>query len=320
MRKRPKRGAPNTERILGRPPFANQDENAHEAPPNRAAGFQPCDPSKGTANDEVRHKEAAVTRPQFGSRDYWAAVNAGQISWDEAERDSAGTNHSSDLKQREAADPVRRHSRRAGRCEGTWWQRTNRHECRRILLAAQRYELVNRQPGRRVGPLGSVAIEILQLFAALISYKTGRLEPSIDTVMQRLRRSRDAVVRGLAALRRHGFLDWLRRYEPTGEAGRGPQVRQISNAYRLYLPPAAEALLGNYFKRSPVPSDAQQAAEDRTAELLAHVGGQGQLALLSVQDERLSGVLDRIGELIKQRESAGRSEYRSSYINAAAKT
>ena len=62
--------------------------------------------------------------------------------------------------------------------------------------------------------------------------------------MARTKRSKDAVVRALAALRRHGFVDWLRRYIPTGNLGAGPQVQQTSNAYRLALPPAAERLLG----------------------------------------------------------------------------
>ena len=60
--------------------------------------------------------------------------------------------------------PVRRHSSAAGRCEGVFWRRTNRQEVRTILLAAKRYELAQRQPGERSGPLGSVAIEVLMPF------------------------------------------------------------------------------------------------------------------------------------------------------------
>jgi hypothetical protein len=62
--------------------------------------------------------------------------------------------------------------------------------------------------------------------------------------MRKLRRSKDAVVRALQALRAHGFLDWLRRYVPTGQEGRGPQVKQTSNAYRLSMPARAMRLLG----------------------------------------------------------------------------
>ncbi len=89
-----------------------------------------------------------------------------------------------------------------------------------------------------------MAIELLELFANLVNFRTGRLDPSIETLMRYLRRSRDAIVRALKALRQHGFLDWLRRYIPTGNQGRGPQVQQTSNAYRLSLPARALRLLG----------------------------------------------------------------------------
>ncbi len=109
-----------------------------------------------------------------------------------------------------------------------------------ILKAAEIYnEAGLREKGERSGPLGSVALDVLRLFVNLIDFRTGRLEPSITTIMDRLGRSRDTIVRALKNLRAHGFIDWLRRYEPTGNEGRGPQVQQTSNAYRLSLPEKA---------------------------------------------------------------------------------
>ena len=64
-----------------------------------------------------------------------------------------------------------------------------------------------RQAGRRRGPLGHVGLEVLELLANLVSYRSGRLEPAITYLMGKLKRSKDAVVRALAALREHGFLD-----------------------------------------------------------------------------------------------------------------
>ncbi|MBY5441862.1 hypothetical protein [Rhizobium leguminosarum] len=127
-----------------------------------------------------------------------------------------------------------------GRHEGHFWQRTKREDVRRIVLAARRFELVTRQPGARSGALGFVALEVLDFLANLVDWKTGRLDPSLDYIMGRLKRSRDAIVRALSALRAHGFLGWIRRYVPTGNEGRGPQVRQTSNAYRLFCAISAE--------------------------------------------------------------------------------
>lgn len=165
-----------------------------------------------------------------------------------------GTAFAGALNGRRARAPVRRHSYALGQCEGVFWKATNRQEVQCILLAAKRYELALRRKGERCGPLGSVAIEVLDLFANLVDFRTGRLELSIDALMRRLKRSRDAIVRALKNLRRHGFLDWLRRYTPTGNEGRGPQVRQATNAYRLSLPERARRLLGWRGRPFPTPA------------------------------------------------------------------
>ncbi|MEX0409793.1 helix-turn-helix domain-containing protein [Aquibium sp. LZ166] len=209
-------------------------------------------------------------------------------------------------------EPVRRHSRLAGR-EGVFWRRTDRQSMRQVVLAAKRYELAGRAAGQRNGPLGSVAIEILELFANLVDFRTGRLEPSIETLMRYLKRSRDAIVRALAALRAHGFVDWLRRYVPTGNEGRGPQVQQTSNAYRLFLPPRAARLLGRMGLPVPVPDDHSHAQEQRAAEIEVYAASlsMAELPLFRVEDEDLAASLARLGAALdarKQRESVRQTE------------
>ena len=167
--------------------------------------------------------------------------------------------------------PVRRHSHIRGRSEGRIWRPTTRKDVQAILKAAEIYnEAGLREKGERSGPLGSVALDVLRLFVNLIDFRTGRLEPSITTIMDRLGRSRDTIVRALKNLRAHGFIDWLRRYEPTGSEGRGPQVQQASNAYRLSLPEKARQFLGRFGKAPPLPDDHSAAQEARAAELDAY--------------------------------------------------
>ena len=134
-----------------------------------------------------------------------------------------------------ASVKVRRSSHRRGSYEGQFWQPTTKRDCRQILLAAKRFDRLGRRKGERNGPLGHVALEVLELFGNLVGFKTGQLDPSLKTMMRLLGRSKDAVVRALKALRRFGFLEWIRRYEPTGNET-GPQIRQFSNAYRMALP------------------------------------------------------------------------------------
>ena len=214
--------------------------------------------------------------------------------------------------------PVRRHSYRCGQCETRFWKRTNRQEVRRILLAAKRYELILRRRGRRCGPLGSVAIEVLEYFANLVDFRTGRLEPSLDTLMRRLKRSRDAIVRALRNLHTHGFLDWLRRYTPTGNEGPGPQVRQASNAYRLHLPERAKEILGWRGLPPPLPEDCEHAREVRAAELEQHgkfLSREGP-DLSGIEDEGLRQSLALLGKNVR-RESARRAESELNIIKPA---
>jgi hypothetical protein len=212
---------------------------------------------------------------------------------------------------RRARDPVRRGSRLVGTCEGAFWLPVARPEVRRVVLAAKRYELAGRQAGRRRGPLGHVGLEVLELLANLVSYRSGRLEPSILYLMDKLRRSKDAVVRALAALREHGFLDWLRRHEKVEvlEDAPGPRVRQVSNAYRLSLPARAAQLLGHWLSASPgLPDDLVQEREERAAWLREHKAALplAELPLAEVEDDRLARVLGELGRAVEAKARAAR--------------
>jgi hypothetical protein len=204
--------------------------------------------------------------------------------------------------------PVRRGSRLVDTCEGRFWRRTNRQDVQRVLLAARRYELAGRVPGRRNGPLGHVAIEVLELLANVVEFRSGRLEPSYTYLTKKLKRSRDAVSRALEALRAHGFLDWMRRHKPVEPPveGPGPRVRQVTNAYRLSLPPRAARLLGSYFSAPPLPGDVVQAQADRAAWVQAEKDAlsPSELALTQVEDSLLAQALSRLGRALEARARA----------------
>ncbi len=214
--------------------------------------------------------------------------------------------------------PVRRQSRYAGRCEAVFWRSTNRQEVRQIVLAARKYDLAGKRTGERNGPLGGVAIEILDLMANLVHFRSGRLDPSLEYLMGKLKRSRDAIVRALKALRSHGFIDWLRRYVPTSNQS-GPQVQQTSNAYRMSLPRKALQLLGRLGRQAPAPDDFSHAQEVRKAVLDAHQASltPEELPLFVVEDDDLAATLARLGKAMsdrKERESAKRTESQSKFL------
>ena len=220
-----------------------------------------------------------------------------------AHADSSATDHK----------PIRRNSRRKGSCEASFWRGTTRQDVQKVVMAARQYDRANKKPGKRNGPLGGIALEILALFANLVNFKSGRLDPSLDYITDKLCRSRDAVVRALKALRDHGFLDWLRRYEPAPNEGRGPQIRQVSNAYRLSAPKRALALLGRWAGKPAAPDDDQAARADRAAIEAEHIAtlDLGSFAEFVIEDSTLGKELARLGKAIGLRESAKRTEYQS---------
>lgn len=258
-------------------------------------------------------------------REVWTRHGAGQLSDEDAGQLSACAHERRDALQgsgqaalglvfpppvARCPTPVRRHSHFKGRSEGRIWRPTNRQEVQKVLRAAKRYELAERQKGERCGPLGSVAIEVLEYFVNLVDFRTGRLEPSIETIMGKVRRSRDAIVRALKALRAHGFVDWLRRYEPTGNEGRGPQVKQASNAYRLSLPEKALRLLGRFGKAPPPPDDHgqdQKAWSELIDAYKVSLPMDEQLRF-TVDDPGLGDALAKLWKSVNQRESAKQTE------------
>lgn len=210
--------------------------------------------------------------------------------------------------KRRTYQPIRRNSRERGRCEAGFWQPFKKGQTTDFMRAAEQYELMSRQKGQRRGALGPIGLEVLRDLLRLVDYRTGRLDPAISTLQKRLKRSRDAIVRALKALKAHGFLDWIRRFEPTGERGRaGPQVKQASNAYRLSLPTVAKRLLGWLGSPPPVPDDFEhrrKAAAQAIRDMEFTASG-------------LEATFDRLYKLVMERESAKRSESSQTiYINA----
>lgn len=138
---------------------------------------------------------------------------------------------------------VHRDSKLIGSVEAELWKPTNMKAAQDALEAARLFELAHKQKGRRNGPIGHVGLEILNALWSVVDYSTGRLEPSLEWLMTVTRRSRDAVVTALKRLAFCGFVKWARRFTYTGQAGaRGPQVRQVTNAYALSTPDHAAAL------------------------------------------------------------------------------
>ena len=88
-----------------------------------------------------------------------------------------------------------------------------------------------REAGKQL-PISMNAKAVLDALLSVMDGKSGRCDPSLDTIARRSRLSRRTVVRQLNVLRERRIIDWVRRTVKTGNArGEGPQRQQTSNAY-----------------------------------------------------------------------------------------
>lgn len=213
-------------------------------------------------------------------------------------------------KYRRTFQPVRCNSFNVGEREHRLWRPINKKEIGLRMKAAERFDRTQKEAGRRNGPLGHIGLEVLRELYRIVDYKTGRLDPSIDYIMRRTRRARAAVVAALARLRQHGFLDWIRRTEPTDREGAGPQVQQVTNAYWFGLPKSAADFVARVLGRAPAPADDElRRAEDaaRTAEMIAALPVRERMSLM-IDDPNLAEVLSRLGEGIESRGASSPSD------------
>lgn len=214
-----------------------------------------------------------------------------------------------DASSRRTFQPVRRDSRHVGEREERIWRAlgTTKREAFRfrdaLLQAARYFDERNKEAGKGNGPLGLAGVRVLEELLAIVDFKTGRLEPAIDTICRRISKSRATVVRALARLKAHGFLDWVRRTEPTENAGEaGPQVRQITNAYGFditRLPKMALAWMRKKMSDGP-PPDCEAARRDadraEVDAMLATVSAEDQARFIA--DGTLGDALARLGRAL----------------------
>lgn len=215
-----------------------------------------------------------------------------------------------ETKMRRTFQPVRRNSRHAGEREHRIWKPLGgtKDEARRfkfgLIDSARRFEREGKQPGKHNGPLGGIGLEVLHsLLFDFVNWKTGRLDPAIATICEKIRRSRGAVVRALARLKEHGFLDWIRRTEPTDNVGAGPQVRQITNAYGFdigSLPKRARAFVRNLLGRGPPPDcdSARRAQDQERTEVMLDSLTCEQLARTVIDDDGLAEAAAALGRAL----------------------
>lgn len=232
-------------------------------------------------------------------------------------------------RSRRTGQPVWRNSYYKGTIEDRIWRpfaggsvRGAKRRIGALLKSAREVERQTRrarqaqQPGVRNGVLGHIGLDVLEvLYTRFLDFRTGRLDPAIDTIAAAVGHSYAAVHAALRRLRKAGFLHWVRRSEPIEDAaGGGPQVRQISNAYALLVPKALERAVARLLAPAPLPDDASwhhSQHEKDWAQQLASMTSREFLDATWTGDELAGETLARIAALLDQRrESSSNVETR----------
>jgi len=108
-----------------------------------------------------------------------------------------------------------------------------RKKAARLYHEARRFERMTREKGKQDGALGRNGLKVLEaLIFDFLNFATGALFPSIAALAQAAGISERSVSRGLANLKAHGVVNWLRRCAEDWEGGRFV-LRQLSNAYAI---------------------------------------------------------------------------------------
>ncbi len=157
-----------------------------------------------------------------------------------------------------------------------------------LIQVAEEFDAWSRgQNGRGLlTPYGVTVLRWLCRLGNKIEFKTGRLDPPIAWLEKVTGFARRTVVDALARLRRHGFLDWIRRSRRTDNEGEaGPQREQVTNAYFFDITRLARRALQRFQdlrarrqrrrQNEPPPAPrprASGAADPELAEALASLG------------------------------------------------
>lgn len=160
----------------------------------------------------------------------------------------------------------------------------------------------------RRGLLGEVGVEVLDFLWSRVDFMTGRLEPAIGTIAKEIGRSYSAVHTALNRLRRHGWLQWERRSRKIEDPEPGtPLVEQIPNAYVLLIPAELRRFVASLFGAPREPDCLKWDREQRRAEeerMLRELSAREYHRATWTGDSKLGETLERIAQLVDQRESS----------------
>jgi hypothetical protein len=158
-----------------------------------------------------------------------------------------------------------------------------------LVQIAKEFDAQSRRESSR-GHLTPYGITVLEALCRgnQLDFKTGKLDPAIAWIEKVTGFARKTVVDALARLKRHGFLDWVRRSRKTGnDRQAGPQREQETNAYFFDVGRLPRAALQRF-----------RQLRERRKRRSANGAPAAPAPAREVADPALRAALDRLGALV----------------------
>lgn len=113
------------------------------------------------------------------------------------------------------------------------WRPIDRNDRARIMYLAERLNTNTRRPGEHGGCLKDSGLQVLRaLLFQFLDPKTGRLDPSLDTLARHTGHCKATIVAALKRLRAAGFVTWAQRVALVRIGGE-MRPQQVTNGYRI---------------------------------------------------------------------------------------
>ena len=173
---------------------------------------------------------------------------------------------------------------------------------------ARRFERATRLRGKQDGALGRNGLAVLYaLLFDFLNYRSGRLDPAIETIAKAANISARSAARGLAKLKAWHVVNWVRRcVAEVGETGR-TVFKQLSNAYAV-LP--ARQWLGHHPQPDELPPEPGTWGEPPRMPSVLEMAGEAVSAAEKIKaleldpSDPLAAVLARLGRAVAEKEKS----------------
>lgn len=177
----------------------------------------------------------------------------------------------------------------------------SRKDAAQLWHRARQWDQETREKGSHGGIIGRTAMTVLYtLIYDFLNWRTGRLDPKIETIARKSGVSPRAVSTALAKLKALGLINWKRRCETAVTEAGAFILRQRSNAYAILSPKSWRAFLARHQPPPlpheigavpPLPSTIEHAA----TLLITGSRSAAHAALISDQSDRLAVALASLG-------------------------